>query len=152
MAKEFRLPDIGEGLTEAEIVRWLIPEGGAVKADQPVVEVETDKAVVEIPSPFAGFVIHHGGSEGQTIAVGDVLMVVERKVKSGLRRRRLPLRVARAAVISQIPRRAARFRKRSLTRSTNRWRPKRECQSQDHRLLPRPSRQRQSRSGRSSAI
>ncbi|HKY47482.1 MAG TPA: biotin/lipoyl-containing protein, partial [Acidimicrobiia bacterium] len=76
MAKEFRLPDIGEGLTEAEIVRWLIPVGGAVKADQPVVEVETDKAVVEIPSPFAGFVIHHGGAEGQTMAVGDVLVVV----------------------------------------------------------------------------
>jgi pyruvate dehydrogenase E2 component (dihydrolipoamide acetyltransferase) len=76
MAKEFRLPDIGEGLTEAEIVRWLIPIGGAVKADQPVVEVETDKAVVEIPSPFAGFVIHHGGSEGQTMAVGEVLLVV----------------------------------------------------------------------------
>jgi pyruvate dehydrogenase E2 component (dihydrolipoamide acetyltransferase) len=76
MAKEFRLPDIGEGLTEAEIVRWLIPVGGAVKADQPVVEVETDKAVVEIPSPFAGFVIHHGGSEGQTMAVGEVLLVV----------------------------------------------------------------------------
>lgn len=76
MAKEFLLPDIGEGLTEAEIVRWLIPEGGAVKADQPVVEVETDKAVVEIPSPFAGVLLHHGGSEGQTLAVGDVLMVV----------------------------------------------------------------------------
>jgi pyruvate dehydrogenase E2 component (dihydrolipoamide acetyltransferase) len=76
MAKEFRLPDIGEGLTEAEIVRWLIPVGGAVKADQPVVEVETDKAVVEIPSPFAGFVLHHGGVEGQTLAVGEVLLVV----------------------------------------------------------------------------
>ena len=76
MAKEFRLPDIGEGLTEAEIVRWLIPVGGAVKADQPVVEVETDKAVVEIPSPFAGFVLHHGGAEGQTLAVGEVLLVV----------------------------------------------------------------------------
>ena len=70
MAKEFRLPDIGEGLTEAEIVRWLIPEGGAVKADQPVVEVETDKAVVEIPSPYGGVVLHHGGAEGQTLAVG----------------------------------------------------------------------------------
>jgi pyruvate dehydrogenase E2 component (dihydrolipoamide acetyltransferase) len=76
MAKEFRLPDIGEGLTEAEIVRWLIAEGGTVKADQPVVEVETDKAVVEIPSPYAGVVLHHGGSEGQTMAVGDVLFVV----------------------------------------------------------------------------
>ena len=76
MAREMRLPDIGEGLTEAEIVRWLIPEGGSVKVDQPVVELETDKAVVEIPSPFAGVVIHHGGSEGQTLAVGDILVVV----------------------------------------------------------------------------
>ena len=76
MAKEFRLPDIGEGLTEAEIVRWLIPEGGPVKPDQPVVEVETDKAVVEIPSPFGGVVLHHGGAEGQTLAVGDILVVI----------------------------------------------------------------------------
>ena len=76
MAKEFRLPDIGEGLTEAEIVRWLIPEGEPVKADQPVVEVETDKAVVEIPSPYGGVVLHHGGAEGQTLAVGDILMVI----------------------------------------------------------------------------
>ena len=57
MAHEFRLPDIGEGLTEAEIVQWLVPLGGHVDADQPLVEVETDKAVVEIPSPFAGTVL-----------------------------------------------------------------------------------------------
>lgn len=53
MAREFRLPDIGEGLTEAEIVRWVIPVGGTVAADETVVEVETDKAVVEIPSPLS---------------------------------------------------------------------------------------------------
>jgi pyruvate dehydrogenase E2 component (dihydrolipoamide acetyltransferase) len=76
VAREFRLPDIGEGLTEAEIVRWLIPEGGRVEADQPVVEVETDKAVVEIPSPYAGTVLRHGGGEGETIAVGSVLVVI----------------------------------------------------------------------------
>jgi pyruvate dehydrogenase E2 component (dihydrolipoamide acetyltransferase) len=76
MAREFRLPDIGEGLTEAEIVRWLIPVGEMVKSDQPVVEVETDKAVVEIPSPFAGVVLHHGGAEGQTLAVGEILLVL----------------------------------------------------------------------------
>ena len=76
MAQEFRLPDIGEGLTEAEIVRWLVPEGGQVEADQPVVEVETDKAVVEIPSPYAGTVLKHGGAEGETIQVGSVLVVV----------------------------------------------------------------------------
>jgi pyruvate dehydrogenase E2 component (dihydrolipoamide acetyltransferase) len=76
VAKEFRLPDIGEGLTEAEIVRWLVAEGERVEADQPVVEVETDKAVVEIPSPYAGIVLHHGGAEGETIAVGSVLVVI----------------------------------------------------------------------------
>lgn len=74
--REFLLPDIGEGLTEAEIVRWLVPEGERVEADQPVVEVETDKAVVEIPSPYAGTVLRHGGVEGETIRVGSVLVVI----------------------------------------------------------------------------
>jgi pyruvate dehydrogenase E2 component (dihydrolipoamide acetyltransferase) len=76
VAHEFRLPDIGEGLTEAEIVRWLVPEGERVEADQPVVEVETDKAVVEIPSPYAGVVIRHGAAEGATIKVGEILVVI----------------------------------------------------------------------------
>ena len=76
MAREFRLPDIGEGLTEAEIVQWLVAEGERVEADQPVVEVETDKAVVEIPSPYGGIVLSHGGAEGDVIEVGAVLLVV----------------------------------------------------------------------------
>ena len=76
MAREFRLPDIGEGLTEAEIVRWVIPVGGTVAADETVVEVETDKAVVEIPSPFAGVVLHHGAAEGEIVEVGEILVVV----------------------------------------------------------------------------
>ncbi|MCI0424817.1 MAG: 2-oxo acid dehydrogenase subunit E2 [Actinobacteria bacterium] len=76
MAREFRLPDIGEGLTEAEVVRWLVPVGGTVMADQAIVEVETDKAVVEIPSPYAGVVLRHGGGEGETIKVGEVLVVI----------------------------------------------------------------------------
>jgi pyruvate dehydrogenase E2 component (dihydrolipoamide acetyltransferase) len=76
MAREFRLPDIGEGLTEAEIVRWLVAVGENVEADQPIVEVETDKAVVEIPSPFAGVVLSHGGAEGDVIEVGEVLVTI----------------------------------------------------------------------------
>ena len=76
MAKEFRLPDIGEGLTEAEIVRWVVPVGGTVGVDETVVEVETDKAVVEIPSPFAGVVLHHGAAEGEIVEVGQILVVV----------------------------------------------------------------------------
>jgi pyruvate dehydrogenase E2 component (dihydrolipoamide acetyltransferase) len=76
VVREFRLPDIGEGLTEAEIVRWLVAVGETVESDQPIVEVETDKAVVEIPSPYAGVVISYGGAEGDVIAVGDVLVVI----------------------------------------------------------------------------
>ena len=76
MAYEFVLPDIGEGLTEAEIVRWLVPVGGTVGLDEPLVEVETDKAVVDLPSPSAGVVLHHGGAEGTVLAVGSILAVI----------------------------------------------------------------------------
>ncbi len=76
MAREFRLPDIGEGLTEAEIVRWHVAVGETVAVDQTIVEVETDKAVVEIPSPFGGVVVRHGGDEGEVLAVGAVLVVI----------------------------------------------------------------------------
>jgi pyruvate dehydrogenase E2 component (dihydrolipoamide acetyltransferase) len=56
VVKEFTLPDLGEGLTEAEIVRWLVEVGEVVAIDQPVVEVETAKAVVEVPCPYGGVV------------------------------------------------------------------------------------------------
>jgi pyruvate dehydrogenase E2 component (dihydrolipoamide acetyltransferase) len=74
--REFRLPDIGEGLAEAEIVKWHVPVGGTVAMDETIVEVETDKAVVEIPSPFAGRVVRHGAAEGETVRVGEVLVVI----------------------------------------------------------------------------
>jgi pyruvate/2-oxoglutarate dehydrogenase complex dihydrolipoamide acyltransferase (E2) component len=76
MAQEFRLPDIGEGLAEGEIVRWHVPVGGEVQLDETVVEVETDKAVIEVPSPYSGVVLHHGAAEGEVLAVGEILMVV----------------------------------------------------------------------------
>jgi pyruvate/2-oxoglutarate dehydrogenase complex dihydrolipoamide acyltransferase (E2) component len=76
MAQEFRLPDIGEGLVEGEIVRWHVPVGGEVHLDQTVVDVETDKAVIEVPSPYSGVVLHHGAAEGEVLAVGEILMVV----------------------------------------------------------------------------
>ena len=76
MANEFRLPDIGEGLTDAEIVEWHVKVGDEVAADQSLVDMETAKAVVEITSPFAGVVLYVGGEEGDTVNVGDVLFVV----------------------------------------------------------------------------
>ncbi|MFC4034227.1 dihydrolipoamide acetyltransferase family protein [Streptomyces polygonati] len=74
--KEFTLPDLGEGLTEAEIVRWLVEVGEVVAVDQPVVEVETAKAVVEVPCPYGGVVTARFGEEGETLAVGRPLVTV----------------------------------------------------------------------------
>jgi pyruvate dehydrogenase E2 component (dihydrolipoamide acetyltransferase) len=76
MALEFRFPDVGEGIHEGEIVRWLVNEGDEVRPDQPMVEVETDKAVVEIPAPRAGTIVRVAVAEGQKIQVGEVLVVI----------------------------------------------------------------------------
>jgi len=76
VALELNLPDIGEGLNEAEIVQWLVAVGDTVTANQPLVEVETDKAVVEIPSVRAGVVLHLGAAAGAPINVGDLLIVI----------------------------------------------------------------------------
>ncbi len=73
----FTLPDIGEGLVEAEIVSWLVAEGDPVGLDEPLVEVETDKTVVVMPAPVAGIVVRHGAEAGETIAVGAVLAVID---------------------------------------------------------------------------
>lgn len=73
----FALPDLGEGLTDAELVRWLVAVGDTIAVDQPIAEVETAKSVVEVPSPFAGVVAVCHGEEGETIMVGSPLLEVE---------------------------------------------------------------------------
>ena len=77
MALEFRLPDIGEGVVEGEIIKWLVNEGDTLREDQPMVEVMTDKATVEIPSPKAGRVAKLMVPAGQLCAVGQVMVVIE---------------------------------------------------------------------------
>lgn len=74
--RTFLLPDLGEGLTEAEIVRWLVTEGDQVMVDQGIVEVETAKSLVEVPSPYAGVVVTLHGTQGQTLQVGTPLFSV----------------------------------------------------------------------------
>ncbi|WP_395573119.1 dihydrolipoamide acetyltransferase family protein [Streptomyces sp. BK79] len=74
--REFRLPDLGEGLTEAEIVRWMVEVGDVVAVDQPVVEVETAKAMVEVPCPYGGVVTARFGEEGTELPVGAPLLTV----------------------------------------------------------------------------
>jgi len=79
MAYEFKFPDIGEGLTEGEIVRWLVKEGDEVKEGQPLVEVETDKALAEIPSPRTGVILKILAKEKEIVKVGQVIVVIGEK-------------------------------------------------------------------------
>ena len=82
MAYEFKLPDIGEGMAEGEIVRWLVKEGDMLAQDQPMVEVMTDKATVEIATPRAGRVLERRFKEGERCPVGEILIVIEVTVEA----------------------------------------------------------------------
>lgn len=76
MAFDFRLPDLGEGIHEGELKKWLVKEGDMVGEHQPIAEVETDKAVVELPSPKSGTILKLCFKEGDTIKVGDVVVTI----------------------------------------------------------------------------
>jgi 2-oxoisovalerate dehydrogenase E2 component (dihydrolipoyl transacylase) len=75
--RDFRLPDLGEGLTDAEVVRWLVTEGDSISLNQPIVEVETAKAMVEIPAPYAGTITRLHAKEGDSVEVGSPLISVD---------------------------------------------------------------------------
>src|SRR5215470_1858822 len=77
MAFSFYMPDIGEGVVEGEIVAWKVKEGDRVKLDQPLVDVMTDKATVELPSPRAGTIVKIHYQDGQICPVGKILVVIE---------------------------------------------------------------------------
>src|SRR3972149_6698448 len=96
MAYEFKFPDIGEGITEGEIVEWNVKEGDYVKEHQALGKVETDKAVAEMPSPVAGYVlkIHH--------AAGDTIHLGETRVTIGEKGEKIPQAVA-ASVPASVP-------------------------------------------------
>src|SRR5512141_2646882 len=76
MAYEFKLPDLGEGLTEGEIGRWLVEVGQEIAEDDPLVEIATDKTTVEIPSPAAGVVAQILAQDGDIVPVGTVIVVI----------------------------------------------------------------------------
>ena len=105
MAYEFKLPDIGEGVAEGEIVQWFVTEGGTVKEDAPLVSVLTDKANVEIPSPKSGADREIHAQVGEKVKVGGVLVTIEESgggsapgpaSKQATPRRRRALRLRRA--------------------------------------------------------
>jgi len=94
---EFKLPDLGEGLTEGEIARWLVSEGQEIAEDDPLVEIQTDKTTVEIPSPAAGTVTSILVEEGKVVPVGTVLVVIGGD-PDGERRAAAPVGPAKARV------------------------------------------------------
>src|SRR5262245_33076408 len=94
---EFRLADVGEGLHEAEIRKWLVEPGQRVVQDQEIVEVETDKAVVQLPAPVPGVIRLLGAREGETLTVGEVLAVIETESKGESRVQNPESRVGGAA-------------------------------------------------------
>lgn len=77
MRQEFRVPDIGEGIAEVEIVEWYVGIGDVIRADQVVASIETDKAVVEMPTPLSGTITELGGMAGDMLPVGSILLAVE---------------------------------------------------------------------------
>jgi len=79
MAKQFKFPDIGEGITEGEIVKWVVKEGDYVKEDQTLGEIETDKAIVEIPSPYEGTILKLHFKVKDIVRVGEVLATIGEK-------------------------------------------------------------------------
>jgi pyruvate dehydrogenase E2 component (dihydrolipoyllysine-residue acetyltransferase) len=107
MAYEFKLPDLGEGLTEGEVARWLVAEGDEIAEDDPLVEIQTDKTTVEIPSPAAGTVLRILIPEGQVAPVGTVLVVIgsagEQLLRSVDSRPEAQTRTAPVAAVSSEP-------------------------------------------------
>ena len=75
--KEFKLPDVGEGVAEGELVTWHVAPGDEVTEDQVLAEVETDKALVDVPSPFDGTVKELLAEEGEVVPVGDVIITIQ---------------------------------------------------------------------------
>ena len=107
MAYEFRLPDLGEGIAEGELVKWLVKEGDIVTEHQEIAEIETDKALARVPSPKAGIILKLNAKQGETIFVGNVICVIgEKGEKTAL--------VAKASTVS-APKKAQTPKKGSST-------------------------------------
>ena len=103
MPFDFKLPDLGEGITEGEIRKWLVKEGDSVDEHQNVLEIETDKAIVEVPAPKAGRVIKINKEEGETAKVGDVLITIAEKGEVPEEKPKLEEKPKSVSVVGVLP-------------------------------------------------
>lgn len=104
---EWKLPDVGEGIHEAEIIKWHVAPGDAVGADQPIVEIQTDKAAVDIPSPVAGQVTAILAQEGDLVAVGTVVITFEVQGESQTKAALSPAPAPEARPTAAVPKATA---------------------------------------------
>src|SRR3989338_2464777 len=105
MAIEFRFPDVGEGITKGEIVKWLVKEGDKIKEHQEIVQIETDKAVVDIPAPASGKILKINFKEGDSIKVGEILAVIGKegeKITEKIKAEKEVKKVKTGAVVGEI--------------------------------------------------
>ena len=100
---EFKFPDVGEGITEAEIVEWLVKEGDTIKEDQNIVKVETDKAVVDLPSPKSGTVLKINKQKGDTVKVGETLIEIGEAGEKPSAKKEAPAEVKEKPVTKEEP-------------------------------------------------
>ena len=100
MVFEFKLPDLGEGITEGEVVKWRVKEGDAIEEHQVIVEVETDKAIVEVPSPKKGKVVRKNKAQGDAVSVGETLVTLELEEKEVPEKEKRPPSVS---VVGTVP-------------------------------------------------
>lgn len=98
-----KLPELGEGVHEGELVKWLVKEGDSVKDDQPLAEIMTDKATVELPSPFTGKVTQLMAKEGQTVTVGQEMLAYESAAGAGKAEAQTPKKTETTPAVSQQP-------------------------------------------------
>ncbi|MGD0283687.1 MAG: biotin/lipoyl-containing protein, partial [Dissulfurispiraceae bacterium] len=103
MPFDFKLPDLGEGITEGEIRKWLVKEGDSVDEHQNVLEIETDKAIVEVPSPKAGRIVKINKEEGETAKVGDVLITIAERGEVTEEKPKLEERPKSVSVVGVLP-------------------------------------------------
>lgn len=100
---EFKFPDVGEGITEGELIKWLVKEGDCVSQDQPIAEVETDKAVVQIPSPVKGTIAKLHFKEKDTMHVGDVFVTLSEENETAAKKEEpVSLRKKSFGVVGEI--------------------------------------------------
>jgi len=100
---EIKVPDVGEGVTEVELVEWHVKPGDMLREDDVIAAVMTDKATVEIPSLYAGKVLSLGGALGETLAVGAVLLTLERQADLAAPAPSAPSPLPRLSPITDCP-------------------------------------------------